>query len=134
MNLLEKQKLEAVKRLKMLELYPTVVKDFEKSRKIYLSESDGILFCLSKDEKEMVKQWEQEQNSLVYHVIKTNTNFGLLYSLLYVSDTQEEWEMESDDVNELTPFVYVVNKTEPMFSEFGSIAIMPKNGGLVRVV
>lgn len=134
MNLLEKQKLEAVKRLKMLELYPTVVKDFEKSRKIYLSESDGILFCLSEDEKEMVKEWEQEQNSLVYHVIKTNTNFGLLYSLLYVSDTEDEWEMESDDVNELTPFVYVVNKTEPMFSEFGSITIMPKNGGLVRVV
>ena len=134
MNLLEKQKLEAVKRLKMLELYPTVVKDFEKSRKIYLSESDGILFCLSEDEKEMVKEWEQEQNSLVCHVIKTNTNFGLLYSLLYVSDTEDEWEMESDDVNELTPFVYVVNKTEPMFSEFGSITIMPKNGGLVRVV
>lgn len=132
MNLLEK-KLEAVKRLKMLELYPTVVKDFEKSGKIYLSESDGILFCLSEDEKEMVKKWEQEQNSLVYHVVKTNTNFGLLYSLLYVSDTEDEWEMESDDVNELTPFVYVVNKTEPMFSEFGSITIMPKNGGLVRV-
>ena len=132
MNLLEK-KLEAVKRLKMLELYPTVVKDFEKSGKIYLSESDGILFCLSEDEKEMVKKWEQEQNSLVYHVVKTNTNFGLLYSLLYVSDTEDEWEMESDDVNELTPFVYVVNKTEPMFSEFGSITIMTKNGGLVRV-
>ena len=132
MNLLEK-KLEAVKRLKMLELYPTVVKDFEKSGKIYLSESDGILFCLSEDEKEMVKKWEQEQNGLVYHVVKTNTNFGLLYSLLYVSDTEDEWEMESDDVNELTPFVYVVNKTEPMFSEFGSITIMPKNGGLVRV-
>lgn len=133
MNLLEKQKFEAVKRLKMLGLYPTVITDFEKKGKLYLSESDGILFCLSEDEKEMIKQWEQEQNSLVYHVVKTNTNFGLLYSLLYVSDTEDEWEMESDDVNELTPFVYVVNKTEPMFSEFGSITIMPKNGGLVRV-
>lgn len=134
MKLLEKQKAEAVKRLKMLGLYPTVVKDFEKSGKIYLSESDGILFCLTKDEEEMVKKWEQEENSLVYHVIKTNTNFGLLYSFLYVSDTEDEWEMDFEDIKEHCPFTYVINKTEPMFSEFGSITIMLKNGGLVRVL
>lgn len=131
MNLLEKQKIEAVKRMKALGLYPTVIKEFEEDGKLNLSEYNGLLYHLNDDEKEMVKTWEQDE-CLVYHVIKSQTSFGLLYSLLYVSDTEEEWEMENNDVKELTPFVYVINKTEPMFSEFGSITILPRNGGLVR--
>ena len=133
MNLLkQKQMAEAIKRMKALGLYPAVIKEFEEDGRLNLAEYNGILFHLDYDEKEMIKIWEQEENSLVYHVIKTKTSFGLLYSLLYVSDTEEEWEMENNDVKDLTPFVYVFNKTVPEYSEFGSITILPKNGGLVR--
>lgn len=132
MNLLkEKQMAEAIKRMKALGLYPAVIKEFEEDGKLNLSEYNGILFHLNDDEKEMIKTWEQDE-CLVYHVIKSKTSFGLLYSLLYVSDTEEEWEMDFEDIKEHCPFVYVVNKTVPEYSEFGSITILPKNGGLVR--
>lgn len=132
MNLLkQKQMAEAIKRMKALGLYPAVIKEFEEDGKLNLSEYNGILFHLNDDEKEMIKTWEQDE-CLVYHVIKSKTSFGLLYSLLYVSDTEEEWEMDFEDIKEYCPFVYVVNKTVPEYSEFGSITILPKNGGLVR--
>ena len=111
--------------------WTTYIKEFEEDGKLNLSEYNGILFHLNDDEKEMIKTWEQDE-CLVYHVIKSKTSFGLLYSLLYVSDTEDEWEMDFENIKEHCPFVYVINKTVPEYSEFGSITILPRNGGLVR--
>lgn len=40
----------------------------------------------------MVREWEKETGNMVYHVIKDNTEIGLLYTFLYVSDDTEDWE------------------------------------------
>lgn len=127
-----KQKLEAIERMKLLKLYPQIIKEFEEDDVINVSEHGGILFWLSVEQQEMVKQFEEKYNAVVYHVIHNYTEFGELYSLLYVSKYQAEWDYDKDDILNNTALVYVVNKDEDAFSEFGSIGIKSMFGGLAR--
>ena len=80
----------------------------------------------------MVKRFEEKYNAVVYHVIHNYTEFGELYSLLYVSQHENEWDYDKDDIRDNIALCYVVNKDEENFSEFGSIGIKPQFGGVIR--
>lgn len=125
------KKKEAVKRMKTIGLLPKVITEFEHGT-LNLSEA-GMLYFLDDEQKKMVEEFEKEYKALVYHVCHECTNVGEMYDLLYVSDHEEEWSMDNEDLEAGHPFVYVVNKTYPEFSEFGMIGIRPVLGGIVRV-
>lgn len=140
------QKNEAVKRLKsFLKLDKTVIDEFIHSNIVYCSKRlnklfDGILDFNNNNEsfKKVVEEFEQEKNALVYHTQLTYTEFGTCLSLFYVSEDVEEWELDRNDLTPdarglMYPFVYVVNLSEPEYSEFGQIGIVRKNGGVSRV-
>lgn len=63
------QKQEALKRMKLLKLYPNIVKEFEKDGIVNLSENGGFLYWLDSNQKAIVDRFETENNALVYHVI-----------------------------------------------------------------
>ncbi len=128
----EKQKKEALERMKMLKLSPNIIKEFEKENIVNLSENGGILYWLDSDQQEMVDNFETEHNALVYHIIHDYTEFGELYSFLFVSQYEEEWEDEKEDLQSGYALAYVKNITDETCSEFGSICIRPQFGGLVR--
>jgi uncharacterized NAD-dependent epimerase/dehydratase family protein len=94
----------------------------------------GILYWVEEENiKQAVAEFEEKYNALVYHVIHTVTNFGNLYAFLYVSEHEEEWEMDNDDIENYKQGVaYVYNATNPEFSELETIGIEPMNGGLYR--
>ena len=127
-----KQKQEAIERMKMLKIYSQAIKEFEKENVINVSEHGGILFWLDDEQQEMIKRFEEKYNAVVYHVIHNYTEFGELYSLLYVSQHEEEWDYDKDDIKHNIALCYVVNKDEENFSEFGSIGIKPQYGGVIR--
>lgn len=127
-----KQKQEALERMKLLKLHNNVVKEFDKEGIVNLSENGGFLFWLDSDQQAIVDEFEAEHDALVYHVIRSFTEFGELYSLLYVSKYEEEWEDDRNDIKNGIALVYVKNMDEDLFSEFGSIGIKPQFGGLVR--
>ena len=127
-----KQKQEAIERMKMLKIYSQAIKEFEKENVINVSEHGGILFWLDDEQQEMVKRFEEKYNAVVYHVIHNYTEFGELYSLLYVSQHENEWDYDKDDIRDNIALCYVVNKDEENFSEFGSIGIKPQFGGVIR--
>lgn len=127
-----KQKQEAIERMKMLKIYSQAIKEFEKENVINVSEHGGILFWLDDEQQEMVKKFEEKYNAVVYHVIHNYTEFGELYSLLYVSQHENEWDYDKDDIKHNIALCYVVNKNEENFSEFGSIGIRPQFGGVIR--
>ena len=127
-----KQKQEAIERMKMLKIYSQAIKEFEKENVINVSEHGGILFWLDDEQQEMVKRFEEKYNAVVYHVIHNYTEFGELYSLLYVSQHEQEWDYDKDDIKHDIALCYVVNKDEENFSEFGSIGIKPLFGGVIR--
>lgn len=128
----QEQKQEAIERMKMLKLYPNVIKEFEKENIVNLSENGGILYWLDDEQKAIVNDFENEHDALVYHVIHSFTEFGELYSLLYVSKHEEEWQTDREDLKDGYAFAYVKNVTDDWCSEFGSICIKPHLGGLVR--
>ena len=131
-NLKIEQKQEAIARMKKLDIYAPAITEFEKENLVNKSEHGGILYWLDENEQEMVKEFEEKYGAMVYHIIHNYTNFGELYSLLYVSKDKDEWDYDNDDLNHNICLAYVKNLDEDAFSEFGSIGIKSQFGGLVR--
>ena len=100
---------------------------------IVYESNQGFLIQLNDEQKEMVKAFEEKNGSLVYLVCHEYTNIGELYDFLYISKYQEEWDAAMTDLEANMPFAYVVNKSIPDCSEFGSIGILPIGGTIVRV-
>lgn len=134
----EIKKAEAINRMKELGLFAPCINVFKRDE-VQLSEPTGGLYEFSSD-KELtakVQEFEKKNNALVYHVIHTPMRLDGevmdMYNFLYVSDYQEEWEVDNTDIREGYVFAYVWNKTIDYFSEFGSIAVKGMFGGLVRI-
>lgn len=134
----EIKKAEAINRMKELGLFAPCIKAFKRGE-VQLSEPTGGLYEFSSDREltAKVQEFEKENNALVYHVIHTPMMLDGeamdMYNFLYVSDYQEEWEMDQNDIKEGYALAYVWNKTIDYFSEFGSIAVKERFGGLVRI-
>ena len=128
----DKQKLEALKRMKLLNLHPTVIDEFMQQDKLNLSEFGGFLYWLDESQQRVVEDFERKYNALVYHVIHSFTEFGELLTFLYVSDYPEEWDMDTHSLQAGIPIAYVKNLSNDCCSEFGSVGIRPNNGGLIR--
>lgn len=115
---------EAVKRMKALGIFPPTIRQFEKDN--YLSQSEppvGACYWVEGEQLERVRQFEKKHNALVYHIIHEWTNIGELENYLYVSDYEEGWPMDNEDIKEGRVLAYVVNKDMPDCSEFGSIGV-----------
>ena len=125
------QKKEAVARLKRLGVLSDVIKQFEESGTLHRSEQ-GILYWLTDEEKEMVSSWEKKTENVAYFVIKNKFEFGLCYSILYVSKYEDEWNADNEDLDDGFPFVYVENVDDNACSEYGRIGISLRYGALVR--
>lgn len=128
----EKQKKEALERMAMLGIHTNAVKEFKLYGKLNLSEGIGALYWLEENEQKIVDEFEARNNAVVYHVIKSFTNFGVMYSLLYVSEYEEEWEQDQEDIREGMALAYVYNADMPDCSEFGTIGLRRSIGGLIR--
>jgi len=130
----ELQKEEAIKRMKKLKLLDKVIEEFSKENgKVNYSENGGVLYWLDEKQYKIMKSFEKKHSAVVYHIIRSQTKFGELLSMLYVSDNIEEWEIDRNDISNGHSLVYVENVTDKMCSEFGYISIKPMTGGLVRV-
>ena len=128
----EQKKQEALERMKMLSLYPNIIREFEKDGIVNMSENGGYLYWLDDEQREYVSDFEAEYNTLVYHVIHNYTEVGEMLTFLYVSDDEEEWGYDRDDLKAGYACAYVKNLDEDAFSEFGSVGIKPELGGLIR--
>ena len=130
----EIKKEEAIKRMRAMNIYSDAIKQFKNADIVMVSEPPlGGLFWLNDEEKEMVSKFEQENNALVYLVVRSFTNLGTMDNIFYVSDYQDEWFMDNADLNENYACVYVINHDMPDCSEFGTIAWKSVGGGVLRV-
>ena len=142
-DLRNKQKLEAIERLKILQneygVHPNVLKEFKADETIYYSETinkffAGVLYWLhNKDEfVAKVKEIEEKRNIYVYHCILTHTNFGDLLTMLYISENENYWNDERKELKDGYAGAYVWNMSFELDSEFGDVGIAGANGGLIR--
>ena len=127
-----KQRTEALKRMELLKLHENVIDDFKEISLLNQSEHGGILYWVEGEMEKKIREWEEKTGNLVYHVIHDYTEFGELLSLLYVSQYEEEWETDREDIQDGYALAYVMNLTDDWCSEYGSIGIRPQWGGVVR--
>jgi hypothetical protein len=138
--------------LKELGLLPKVAN----SKELYYSENQGrnfkgILYFVSNHKllEELVKRFESEYEAKVYHCILDYTYAGTMFTLLYVSNYESEWELDRTDLKDKEPMSYVFNLGEltdfdsvtvndetiehfMLYGEFGTVGIEFVNGGLDR--
>ena len=128
----EKQKAEAIKRMRKLNVIKDAIKQFEENDMVMVSEN-GFLYWLDEEQKKMVEEFEREYGGLVYMVIHNLTEFGELYSMLYVSKVESEWYLDNEDLEDNIALAYVKNVDDDLCSELGSIAIQNRFGGIIRI-
>lgn len=129
----EERFIEAIERMKMLKLDKGCIEAFTKG-KVWESEGYGALYEVNDEEQKIIDKFEaSHEGCLVYHMIHNVYEFGECYSMLYVSSDTDEWQSDKDDIKEGYVFAYVENVDSDWCSEFGSIAIKPSFGGLVRL-
>ena len=131
----ETMKNEAVKRMHAMHMLDDVVNAFKNENHLFLSERQNSFWqatlydMTDKEILSKIEEFEKEYSGLVYHVQLTHTTMGDMYSLLYVSDHEEEWQMDWEEI-EKEAFAYVINGD---IEEFGTIGIKPYMGGIARI-
>ena len=129
----EERFIEAIERMKLLKLDKQCIEAFAKG-KVWESEGFGALYEVNDKEQQIIDKFEtNHEDCLVYHMIHNVYEFGECYSILYVSPDKDEWEDDKANIKEGYVFAYVENIDNDWCSEFGSIAVKPSFGGLVRL-
>ena len=131
----EDKRNEAIKRMKEIGISEDVIKGFEEHEIVKMSLPPfGTVADIDDDDVlEALRSFEKDYESMVYFVIKTEAGeIGTLYTMCYVSDHPEEWEMDHNDIKEGYICAYVYNKTIPAFSEIGSIGFEVEDGKVTR--
>ena len=120
----EKKIIEAVTRMRILEIYPETIEQFKREGLVSISEPPvGAFFWVEGEEFKEMKQWEQEHNALVYCIVRAYTSIGKMDAYLYVSDHKDEWADDREMLRNNETIAYVINRDMPDCSEFGSIGI-----------
>lgn len=127
----EEMKAEAVSRMKIMGIFKLVI---EQDNHICQSEYPfGAYYRIEEDLKGKIAELEEHYCGLVYSVIRSRTDIGLLDSCLWVSKYKDEWERDREDIATGIVFSYVINWEDGQCSEFGSIGFrLGIAGGLLR--
>lgn len=129
----EKKFVEAIKRMKRFGIIEDAVKQFVEDKIVMCTDSrKEALFCLDYGQKKLVRKFEEENDAVVYMVVRSYASFGPMDSFLYVSDYEDEWEYDNDDICNRCPMTYTYNYGAPAFSQFERIGVRSALGGLVR--
>ena len=131
----ELKKREAIERMKKIGIFDGTIKDFQDDDLISQSLPPlGACYWIEGEQLDRVRKFEEQHNALVYFVIHSYTEFGEMDSYLYVSDHEEEWEQDCEDLEYGQMLAYVYNYGDPDLSEFGSIGFeLTAAAGLRRV-
>ena len=136
MNTTKEQRKEiAIKALQQLGIFKPYIDEFEKNDTVCFFERFAGFWVFQEPEIEAkMKEIEKKHNCTVFAITHEYTEFGECYSFLLVSDYPEEWnDTIVNDGDVFYAFAYVWNKTDEWCSEFGSVCLASRFGGLVRV-
>ena len=128
------KKIEAMMRMKKLRIWNEAIKSFRKHDLVLVTEPPiGAVYTMEPELEAEVRKFEKEHNALVYMVVRSFTTFGKMDSLLFVSDYEEEWSMDREEIDDGIVMTYTINWDMPDCSEMGSIAVeRTAAGGLIR--
>lgn len=134
------QKEIAIKCLEVLDIYKPYINKFKSKAGMpcFFEHYAGFWVDQEPEIYNKMKEIEEEYGCLVYALIHDITDFGELWSMLCVPKSAEGVEeligsFNNPNRNEHYVFTYTWNKTNPIFSEFGDIAVRSFGGGIKRI-
>ena len=131
----EQQKQEALERMRSLELAKKIIKQFEENDIVHVCvDPHGASFPASDRLMMEIRRFEQENDALVYLVVRTGTFLGTLDSMLFVGPYVEDWETDRTELEDGYVMTYTQNWAFAECSEMGSIAFRKHPGiGITRI-
>ena len=89
-------KQEAIKRLEILKLDSTIINDFKDNNKVYVSKvkENGTEFIFDSEVMDMIKIFEQEKTTKIYHVLLYKNDIYMLS----VHTHKETWKYENAEL------------------------------------
>lgn len=132
MNVSREKKVEkAVECMRKLKITDSCIQGFVGGR---LTKFENYLgFWADEDIVNKVKEIEKQYNGVVYAITHEFTAFGEMYSFLWVPDYIEDWEyLVEKNGGFFNVDAYVWNKSDNDCSEFGTIGISARLGGIRR--
>ncbi|EAF0758373.1 hypothetical protein CDS26_15025 [Listeria monocytogenes] len=128
MDLKLKQKDEAIGRMQDLRMKDEFIADYEEG---------GIITNQVKNVTDelmsMIRNFEEKETCLVYHVTETEALGTKFVNLFFVSNREGEWHFDREDIREGYVVAYVINLYALELSEIGSIQIEKRNGEIYRI-
>ena len=122
----EDKKAEAIERMKALNILPETIRQFEQDGLISVSESPvGAFYHAEGEALERIRKFEEENNVLVYLVVRGYSDSYKMDNYIFVNDYRDEWEMDRQEISNPSNgiFAYAYNYDVPEYSEFGSIGV-----------
>ena len=131
----EERKVKGIEILKQMDIYKPYIIGFEKKDQVCFFEMFGGFWVDQEPELyNKMKEIEKDHNCTVYAITHEFTEFGELYSFLYVNKYKEEWSFTLESEGNLhNAFAYVWNKTDDWCSEFGTVCVRSFGGGIKRI-
>jgi hypothetical protein len=134
------QKEIAIKCLEKLNIFKPYIRKFKSKAGIpcFFENFAGFWADQEPELWQKIKEVEEEYDCLVYAVTHEILEFGELWSMLCVPRECDGVEeiiglINQINQNEYFAFTYTWNKTNPVFSEFGDIAVRAAYGGIKRL-
>ena len=129
------RKIKAIELMKKLDIYKPYIQGFEKDNMVCFYENFGGFWAIQEPEiQNKMINLQYEHDITIYAITHEFTEFGELYSFLYVNKYKEDWgfTLESEG-NVHNAFAYVWNKDDDSCSEFGTVCVRSFGGGIKRI-
>ena len=124
---------EALSRLRLLEIDGIAIDNFDKIGKITCFDWPYNKKPIPEEVLQKAKETEKKYGITFYIATFNETMFFDMYSFLYVSSNESDWELDKEELRHGQTYAWVYNVAHPEMSEIGSIQISSKNGALIRI-
>ena len=129
------RKIKAIELMKKLDIYKPYIQGFEKDNMVCFYENFGGFWAIQEPEiQNKMINLQYEHDITIYAITHEFTEFGELYSFLYVNKYKNEWSFTLESEGNLhNAFAYVWNKDDDSCSEFGTVCVRSFGGGIKRI-
>lgn len=124
---------EAISRMEYLEFDEELIRQFKEEGTVplFIHNMDEV-YGIRRNKVDRLTAFEKRTHALIYTVIFTPTEFGDMESYLYVSDWEEEWPSDWDDIHEGYAMTWTENLSYPECSEYGTISFIKTESGCLK--
>ena len=132
----EQRKEKAIEIMQKLDIYKPYITGYKNHDKVCFYERFGGYWVYQEPEIEAkMHELEQQYDITVYAITHEFTEFGELWSFLYVSNngSDNKYACVNSVGGDFICLAYVWNKTDDWCSEFGSVEVRSFGGGLMRI-